>query len=287
MLQINDNNSRYVIIDGSLEDTAQEGEEKGSSSLTMPFDGVKIYEVIRYIDGEPLFFEDHYKRLSDSAAMTGIKNLISGSALKEYGRVLLEVNGLKDCNAKFICAKGDDDSYDRFILYLSRFSYPDAHTYKKGVETKTIEEKRDIPNAKVSRAEYIAKMEDFRKQNNIFEALLKDEKGFLTEGSKSNLFFVKGDTVYTAPKEVVLVGTMRKYVLKVCESLMIPVVYEPVSYDSLSEYDAAFLTGTSIKVLPICRIDDISYLSSSNEIVLRLMKGLDQLIKDYYIEHLN
>lgn len=186
MLKINDNNSRYVIIDGSLEDTALEGEEKGNSFITMPFDGVKIYEVIRYIDGEPLFFEDHYKRLSDSAAMTGIKNLISMSALKEYGKVLLEVNGQKDCNAKFICAKGDDDSYDRFILYLSKFSYPDTQMYRKGVETKTIEEKRENPNAKVSREEYIAKMDEFRKKHNIFEALLKNENDLLTEGGKSN-----------------------------------------------------------------------------------------------------
>lgn len=279
MFKISDNNSRYVIIDSSIEDT-----EEGNSldTLSDSFDGVKIYEVIRYLDGEPLFFEDHYKRLSESASITGINNLISVSALKEYGKVLLEVNNQKNCNVKFVCAKGDDDSYDRFIMYLSKYSYPKDAMYKNGVPTRVIEEKRENPNAKVSREEYIAKMNAFREEHDIFEALLKNEKGLLTEGGKSNLFFVKGETVYTAPETSILVGTMRKYVLKVCEALMIPIVEEAVHFDEMKDYDAVFLTGTSIKVLPVSKIDDIKFDSAKNEIVLRLIKGLEQLIKEYY-----
>ena len=280
MHTINDNNGRYVIIDSSLEDTEEICD--GNNALVMPFDGDKIYEVIRYIDGEPLFLEDHYKRLTDSANTVGIRNLISMSALKEYGRVLLEVNGQKDCNLKFICAKGDENSYDRFIVYLSKFYYPEPQVYKTGVVTRVIEEKRENPNAKISREEYIKKINAFKEEYNIYEAILKNDKGLLTEGSKSNLFFVKGDTVYTAPPSQILVGTMRKYVLKVCEIHTIPVVYEAVHHDRLGEFDAAFLTGTSIKVLPISKIDEYDYDSPNNEIVVKLIKGLEQLIKEYY-----
>jgi branched-chain amino acid aminotransferase len=280
MLTINDNNARYVIIDSSLEDTEEIAME--DNVLVLPFDGTKIYEVIRYIDGEPLFLEDHYKRLVDSANTAGIKNLISMSALREYGKVLLEVNSQKDCNLKFICAKGDEESYDNFIVYLSKFYYPEPQVYKTGVETRVVEETRENPNAKISRKEYIDKINEFKAKHNIYEAILKNDKGFLTEGSKSNLFFVKGDTVYTAPPSQVLVGTMRKYVLKACENNMIPIKLEAVHHDNISEYDAAFLTGTSIKVLPIVKIDEVEYKSSKNEIVLKLTKGLEQIIKEYY-----
>ena len=46
--------------------------------------------------------------------------------------------------------------------------------------------------------------------NKLYEVLLVDRNGRITEGSRSNVFFVKGNKFYTGPSAMVLVGITRK-----------------------------------------------------------------------------
>lgn len=79
--------------------------------------------------------------------------------------------------------------------------------------------------------------------------------GYMTEGSHTNIFFVKKETVYTHPKGPhILAGITRQLVLDLCAAEGIPVREEAVKLSELPEVDEAFLTGTTTQLLAIGRI---------------------------------
>lgn len=81
--------------------------------------------------------------------------------------------------------------------------------------------------------------------------------GLLTEGSHTNVFFVKNGTVLTHPLGPhVLPGITRQLVLGFCRDEGIPVREEAVRLSELPSVDEAFLTGTTTQVVAIGKIVD-------------------------------
>ena len=274
MLSFNDNNAPYLIVNSELtkSDTLKHAED---GSIELPFEGAVVYEVIRYIHGKGLFLKDHFQRLKSSFALQGLENPVDLQAFDEYASILLSVNEEQNCNVKIMSTNSD------FVVYLSKKFYPGPEYYQNGIRTACIQIERPSPNAKIRRGGYIERIEAFKAENEIFEALLMNSEGYLTEGSKSNLFFVRKNepnTIYTAPSEMILEGIMRKYVLDICAQQNMTVKFEAIKYSELNDIEALFITGTSINVLPIAKVDEIQYNSSENSSVLRIMEAFQNYI---------
>ncbi len=107
--------------------------------------------------------------------------------------------------------------------------------------------------------------------------MLRDEKNCITEGSKSNVFFIANERVMTAPGDQVLKGITREKVFLLCNKLNYKIIECPISIDTLYSMEAVFLTGTSPRILPVNRIDEISY-STGHPMMRNLMKAYDDLI---------
>jgi len=153
------------------------------------------------------------------------------------------------------------------LIYFIKSKYPEKKVYEKGIHTILFHSERENPNAKIINATLRNKVNDKIKKESAFEALLVNENNFITEGSRSNIFFVKKDKVYTAPAGEVLIGVTRSKVVQICKELNIEVVEEHVSVEELDNMDGAFMTGTSVSVLPITTIDDRKYNSIDNKII--------------------
>jgi len=85
----------------------------------------------------------------------------------------------------------------------------------------------------------------------LYEVLLVNRDNLITEGSRSNVFFVKDNVFYTAPASSVLVGVTRKKVIECLYKLEYMLVEEAVISSEIGNYDAVFLTGTSPGILPV------------------------------------
>ncbi|KAG0052198.1 hypothetical protein BGZ83_002885 [Gryganskiella cystojenkinii] len=86
------------------------------------------------------------------------------------------------------------------------------------------------------------------------EALLMDETTLdLYEGLSSNFFILDREkrSLVTAPLEHVLLGTIQKVVLSVCEKEKIPVEFRFPNLKHVDKWEGAFLTSTSRLLLPI------------------------------------
>ena len=105
------------------------------------------------------------------------------------------------------------------------------------------------------------------RENDLYEVLLVDRNGSITEGSRSNVFFIKNGEVYTAPSDKVLLGVTRSKVVEIIRDMGVTLHEEAPAAADIAEYQAAFISGTSPKVLPIASIGDVGF--NVNDPVLR------------------
>lgn len=239
----------------------------------------KVYEVVRIIDGVPLFWEDHYERMKNSFKALGVDINVGEDQIKEQIETVVKANNLSNCNVK-LTSSMEKESMD-ILIYISKSYYPSDKEISEGVKTSLAYIERNMPNVKLVNKSYKEKVAQIMKDTHSFEVLLVNGKGQITEGSRSNLFFIKGRDVYTAPAEQVLLGITRKYVFEVCRKLNLKVYEAPISVEQLDEMDALFISGTSIKVLPVARIDDRMYNSSANDTVEAIRVEFDKCIDEY------
>lgn len=239
-----------------------------------------VYEVIRVIDGVPLFYEEHVNRLWSSVKLLGYKQPYEDTVIKKHILKLLELNKCYNYNVKIVINTLDSKNPNLFVYYVVS-NYPAVELYEKGIHTILHEAERDNPNVKVIAATFRDKVNKSIENAGAYEALLVNNKGEITEGSKSNVFFVKDDVFYTAPAEDVLVGITRSRIIQLCLKLGYNIVEQPISVDFLEDIDGLFLTGTSPKVLPIASINERKYNSAGNSAIRAIHDAYNKLINDY------
>lgn len=244
-------------------------------------EGKCLYEVIRLIKGSPLFFEKHIERLNNSARITGLKLWMSGDEIRECIEKTKEANKVYDGNIKIIFNFNDTKQSKKFACYFISHHYPSEEEYNDGVKTILYHGERQNPNAKIINTAFRNTVDEEIRKNGAYEAILADNNGYITEGSKSNIFLIKGNDVFTAPVSTVLPGVTRNVILEVLKCDNIPVYEEKIHYTELKSYEALFISGTSPKVLPVSMVDDIKYNSSSNALVCRIMNDYNCKIKTY------
>lgn len=240
-----------------------------------------VYEVIRIIDGIPLFLEEHYERLKNSAELIGYKIDMKFEDIKGNIDKMVKLNNVLSNNIKIIVNNFSINS--DYYFYFIKSRYPDESLYKKGIRTFLYSSTRENPNAKIINSNLRRDVDALLHRKDCYEALLVNSYGEITEGSRSNLFFIRDGRVYTSPPGDVLMGITRQRIIKLCTEHNIEVVETAVHTRDLSKFEAAFISGTSPKVLPVSVIDDMSF-STSNGTLLKIMEIYNREI-DEYIKH--
>lgn len=241
-----------------------------------------VYEVIRIIDGIALFLEDHYSRLVSSVQMSGFHFVMDFPEFMHNIAELVRLNHIENGNVKFFLAESGKQNHWSFSFIPH--SYPDTNDYEQGVNTELLFAERANPNAKVVQNTIRKKANQLIADQNLYEVLLVNRDGLITEGSRSNVFFVKGSRFFTAPVHQVLVGITRQKVLQCLSELAFPIIEEAVLASEIGTFDAVFLTGTSPKVLPVNYIGVVPF-QTDNLYVEKLMIKYNSMIESYVSSH--
>ena len=123
--------------------------------------------------------------------------------------------------------------------------------------------------------------------------ILLDTRGFLAEGSGSNIFIVRDGIVTTPLERYVLPGVSRKVTLELCRELAIPFHEADISpYDAANSQEA-FITSTSLCICPVRSFQSRAIAKGEipGPITKRLMDGFAEKVGcDYaaqYLRHLD
>ena len=239
-----------------------------------------VYEVIRCESGKMYFLNDHLDRMHFSIIPFGFERVYNKTLLKTALKKLYSANATMDGNIKIMCSSIKDNL--QYAAFYIPHNYPALHLYETGVKLITYPIERNNPAIKqISvnqnvRAE-IAKVKD---SSNAFEVLLVNDKNEITEGSASNFFLVKDNTIYSAPEENILKGITRKYVLESCLTLTIKNETRHLFLSEIQKYDAAFICGTSPKVLPAAYINETKF-NPRHPVIQKLMDAYDKILEKH------
>ncbi|WP_160687345.1 aminotransferase class IV [Clostridium sp. C2-6-12] len=235
-----------------------------------------IYEVLRVIEGKAIFLENHFRRMENSFKLIGEEFSLS------YDKINSEIYKLIKNEDKLLGnIKITYDVHRKELkIFFIEHSYPTKEMYENGVKTILYFGERHNPNAKIVNNDFREKVNKEIIGENAYEAILVDSKGFITEGSKSNIFMVKGNKLFTSPVDAVLPGITRGEVIDLAKKLKIEVEEIQYKYLDIDKLDGMFISGTSPKVLPIKQVNDIN-LNINNEIIRRLMDAYDDEINQY------
>lgn len=243
-----------------------------------------VYEVIRVKDGVPLYYEDHMKRMNESAKMIGFKCGCNPDIIMDEIRLLIERTGEENQNIKLLYTEVDN-RVESYVYFVPSY-YPDLSVYKKGVGVFLYHVERHNPNAKILDMKLREEIEAIKKESNSYEALLVNKEGNVTEGSKSNLFFIKDNKVITAKDKDVLKGITRKKVLDLMNFYKIEHIEKDIKEYEINSFDGAFITGTSINILPISNIGEKEFNLKEVPLIFEMINHLNEMINNYIKEKL-
>ena len=225
----------------------------------------------------PLFFEDHMERMAMSVKYHSHKMLATPRQMAEQIVMLRKNAGVKEANLKIVFNYRENES--SYLLYFIEPLYPTRRQYREGVKTILYHAERENPEVKVINHRLRSSIYHRLILSDAYEALLVDTDGFVTEGSRSNIFFVKSGKLFTAPDHKVLGGITRKHVLDICSLNGIEVVMDSVHVDEIADFESVFMTGTSPMVLPVRLIDEITF-RVDNPLVSRLLELYTMRVKE-------
>lgn len=242
-----------------------------------------IYEVFRVIDGIPLFIEDHIDRFYHTTRLAGADADFDRKRLLADIEKVIAANEKSEGNIKISVAP-DIVGKQMLLIYFTPHQYPDKEQFAQGVKVKLLEAERLNPNAKVMDISLRAETDQLKQSDEVYEILLVDHNDNITEGSRSNVFFIKGSEVITPPVEAVLPGITRKQIISLCKHHQINIIEQTVHRNSLAEFDSLFISGTSRKVLPVKQVDSRTF-RVDNPLMRKISELFNQLTQEYLDQH--
>lgn len=264
--------------------------------------GDGVFETMRVYNGHIFALNEHLKRLRNSAKTILLVISRSDEEIKTELFRTLEKNKLKNAILRISFSRGISDRKinvgncikpSMIIIALKFHPYPESF-YKDGVNviiSKKIIRYSGSFQSGIKSSNYLPnillKSEAF--ESGAFDALTLNENGYILEGSVSNFFIVKNRVLITAPlKAGILPGITRKIVLKLAKKSGIKVEEKMFKTPLIYKADEAFLTNTSIEVLPVKIVNGkIINIGKTGEITLQLFDKFKDMIKEQSYEKFN
>lgn len=237
-------------------------------NLTINSDTIGVYEVIRVIDGKPLYLENHTDRFFTSCKLSNIYTDITIRQIKKRIQVLIELNSLSNGNIKWAFIV--ENNHQDFYVWPSPYFYPSNELVKRGVSCEFYQATRNNPNSKNFKELLQDKIRKYILEKELFELILVDENNKISEGSRTNLFFSKDNKLVTTKDSDVLKGISRDKVIELCYKNEVVTIKRDIYTDEINTFDFAFLSGTSINILPIKNIGDIMF-QTDNELFINVL----------------
>ena len=115
-------------------------------------------------------------------------------------------------------------------------------------------------------------------RNGFDDALMLDYRGYVTEATGANIFFVMGGKLVTPIVDCVLDGITRRTVIALAKKRGLEVEEARIMPDDMQKASEVFLTGTAAEVTPVRQIDDLEFTPS--EICKMMVDDYDNLVRN-------
>ena len=223
-----------------------------------------VYEVTPIVNGRLVDYDAHIERLDRSLGELRMAWPCSKQELRAMHEDLVKRNALREgtiyrrvtrgvADRQFNFPKDAKSSLVAFPQVMMLVDNPNARTGVKVVTTPDIRWlRRDIKSVMLL-APVLGKQEAYEK--GASESWMVED-GFVTEGTSSNAYIVKDNTVITRPlSNRILAGCTRRALFRLAREHGVKIEERAFTPDEAYAADEAFLTSASQFVMPIVEID--------------------------------
>jgi D-alanine transaminase len=249
--------------------------------------GDAVYEVFKFLRKRPVLMLDHFRRLERGLGDIEIRNPWNESGFTRTVEELLERTAFDEGIVYLQVTRGEGERAHFYaenmaptaLMYSRRFSFPDDAKKERGIRVITTPDLRWkqchvksvnlLPNALAKKRAQRAGAD---------EALLVGD-GFVREGASTSFFVVRGGKLTTHPlDEHILPGVVRDRVIGLAIASKIRVDERPLRETELFQLDEAFVTSTTLGVMPVTEIDGrVIGNSRRGELTTLLQQTFDDL----------
>lgn len=236
--------------------------------------GDALFETMKMLEGRPVFFDEHYERLSTGLRAAGFPTPPNPDELKQQAVTLSEKNGIQLGRLRILVTRGtppeerilsgpdpEDDLRPTVLITVEPFAgLPNEH-YRNGVTCLTVSANRGryafLKSAGLL-GSIMARKE--AKAAGAWEALFISSEGRILEGAYTNIFFLAENLLVTAPESSpILPGVVRQKVMELAPGLGLSVDFHSPKLEELGPgATSAFLTSSLLGICPVSEIDGIT-----------------------------
>ena len=224
-----------------------------------------VYELISIFNGKVVDFKEHLNRLKLSLKKIKIKYKVNQNNYRNIIKKLIKVNKIYNGYIYIQITRGVAERKHEFpkkykpsVIIFTKHLNINKKLYDKGVKIITIPDlrwlRRDIKTTSLL-ANVLSKQIAIEK--NAFESWLIDNS-YITEGSASNAWIINNsNTVITHPaNNKILRGVTRDTLIKILRKNNFNVKEKPFNLIEAKNAKEAFLTSSTMSVLPVVKIDN-------------------------------
>lgn len=221
------------------------------------FFGKGVFETI-LVKNKAIFLSKHIERLNKSIRFLNIGEKISEDKILE----LIEKFNIKNCVLKIIVTERN------LVLSTRNINYK-TEDYLKGFSLKISESIRNS-KSKLTYIKSINYLENILEReealnNGYNEVLFLNEKGFLSEGSMSNIFIVIDKEIYTPSiKCGLLPGIVRNFLIKEYK-----IIEKELTLEDIMMADEIFITNSLLGIMRISKFGNRILTENKITIMLR------------------
>ncbi len=251
--------------------------------------GDGFFETIRVVNGNEIYFEDHFKRIESGLNFLKIDypTSFNFNLLKNEIHSLLKINNINGGGKIkiyfFRSGLGTYKPVTNKISYVIETNKLNANLYelnKKGYLVGIFDEYKKQINSlstfKTSNSLLYVLASLFAEQNNLNDTLILNENNFIIESSNSNIFLLHNQKIITPPLiSGCTIGIMRNVIFNLLKELNFEIIERNITETDIEISDEIFLTNVVNGVSWIGGFKQIRYYNNlSKKLIDELNKNL-------------
>ncbi len=216
--------------------------------------GWGLFETMRSFNGKIVYFDEHLKRIKNSCSGLRLKFPYSLDRAKDIIKEAVKINGFKDSYVRLTFFKTINAA--QILVIVKRYRPFSAKIYKSGFRAciSPLRQDEKSPLAQIKTTGRILCQLSYleAKRKGFDEALILNNKGYVTEGSRTNIFLVKNKRIFTPSLNCgCLPGITRKVIFDLAGESGLNINEGNLSINDLKNADEAFLTNSLMGVMPL------------------------------------
>lgn len=246
--------------------------------------GWGLFETMRYYNGKIVYFHEHLKRLQNCARLIKIKLPYPPAKIKLAIDKTVKLNALKDACVRVNLWKGEVNS--EVSIQAKRYKPYPSQKYQKGFRCQISQFKNNEGSylSRIKSNNYLLhQLAYLQAQSKGFdEAIILNNRGLVSEASRSNIFLLKGKDLFTPALECgCLEGITRKVIFDLAKKHKLKIQEGSFSLQDLYNADEIFLTNALMGLMPVASIEEYwaANRAKTENLTALFMKDYTRLLK--------